>query len=62
MPTKSIVTRHHEQPLLIRGGSAAMSADPGPFRNHSDAELVLLESLVGREPPFQGLAPYPLRP
>jgi len=60
MATRKIVTRHHEQPLLIRDGSTAMNADPGPFRNHSDAELTLLESLVGREPPFQGLAPYPL--
>ena len=59
MPTKNIATRHHEQPLLIRDGAAAMRAEPGPFRNHSDAELTLLESLVGREPPFQGLAPYP---
>jgi len=59
MSTKRIVTRHHEEPLLIRDGATAMRADPGPFRNHSDAELVLLESLVGREPPFQGLAPYP---
>jgi hypothetical protein len=60
MATRNIVTRHHEQPLLIREGGTAMRADPGPFRNHSDAELTLLESLVGREPPFQGLAPYPL--
>lgn len=59
MATRNIVTRHHEQPLLIPEGAAAMRAEPGPFRNHSDAELTLLESLVGREPPFQGLAPYP---
>jgi len=59
MATKRIVTRHHEQPLVIREGATAMQAEPGPFRNHSDAELVLLESLVGREPPFQGKAPYP---
>ena len=59
MATRNIVTRHPEQPLLIPEGAAAMRAEPGPFRNHSDAELTLLESLVGREPPFQGLAPYP---
>ncbi len=59
MATKRIVTRHHEQPLVIREGATAVRADPGPFRNHSDAELTLLESLVGREPPFQGKAPYP---
>jgi hypothetical protein len=36
-----------------------MKATPGPFRNHTDDELILLESLVGREPPFAGL--YPLK-
>lgn len=62
METRRIATRHHEQPLLIPAGGTAMRADPGPFRNHSDAELTMLEALVGREPPFQGLAPYPMRP
>jgi len=57
MATKRIVTTHHEQPLLIPEGGPAMRAEPGPFRNHSDAELILLESLVGREPPFQGQYP-----
>ena len=27
-------------------------AEPGPFLNHTDAELIMLESLVGRQPPF----------
>jgi hypothetical protein len=36
-----------------------MAAEPGPFMNHSDDELTLLESLVGREPPFTGT--YPLK-
>lgn len=59
MATKTIVTRHHEQPLLIREDTTAMRAAPGPFRNHTDDELTLLEALVGREPPFQGQ--YPLK-
>jgi hypothetical protein len=31
-----------------------------PVLNHTDAELILLESLVGRQPPFigQGVRPY----
>lgn len=62
MATQRIATRHHEQPLVIPEGGSAMRALPGPFRNHSDAELTMLESLVGREPPFQGMAPYPMRP
>jgi hypothetical protein len=31
-----------------------------PVLNHTDAELILLESLVGRQPPFigTGVRPY----
>jgi hypothetical protein len=52
-------TRHHERPLLMRTDSTALRIEPGPFRDHKDSELVLLESLVGREPPFMGQAAYP---
>jgi hypothetical protein len=55
MPSpKRIVTRQHEQPLMITDDNGVMRAKPGPFMNHSDDELTLLEALVGREPPFQG--------
>jgi hypothetical protein len=56
--TRSVKTTHHEEPLLLTDKAGAMRAEPGPFRNHSDAELILLESLVGREVPFSGT--YPL--
>jgi hypothetical protein len=56
---KRVKTTHHEQPLLLTEAAGAMQAEPGPFQNHSDEELTLLESLVGREPPFQGV--YPLK-
>jgi hypothetical protein len=49
---KHIVTRHHESPLVITDRGGAMAATPGPVMNHTDDELILLESLVGREPPF----------
>jgi hypothetical protein len=50
-----VKTSHHERPLLIRTDRI----EPGAFRDHKDAELVMLESLVGREPPFMksGAAP-----
>lgn len=51
-------TRHHESPLYLGTSGPAMRADPGPVINHTDAELILLESLVGREPPFVGY-PFP---
>jgi hypothetical protein len=59
MEPKRVKTTHHEQPLLLRGDGGAMRADRGPFRNHSDDELVMLEALVGREPPFRKDASYP---
>ncbi len=57
MSTKTIRTTHHEQPLVISEAGGIMGARPGPFQNHSDEELILLESLVGREPPFVGNYP-----
>jgi len=49
---KTIRTTHHESPLVITDRGGIMAAKPGPVVNHTDDELVLLESLVGREPPF----------
>ena len=59
MSTQEVKTTHHESPLLITEAGGTMRADPGPFRNHSDAELVMLEALVGREPPFMRSGAYP---
>ena len=52
MDSKLVKTTHHESPLLLTESDGIMRADPGPFRNHTDAELIMLEALVGREPPF----------
>jgi hypothetical protein len=61
MSAKTVVTTHHEQPLLLTEANGILGAAPGPFRNHSDAELVMLESLVGREPPFMKDGTYPAK-
>lgn len=59
MPTMTevITTTHHEQPRFIYS-DRSMPEDrmmpKAPVVNHTDAELTLLESLVGREPPFAG--------
>ena len=58
---KRVHTKHHEQPLLLREDGGVMRVEPGPFKNHSDAELVLLESLCGREPPFMKDGTYPAK-
>lgn len=45
---ESIATQHHDAPRYISGSGIV----PAPVKNHSDDELFLLESLVGRTPPF----------
>ncbi|KAB2922073.1 MAG: FecR domain-containing protein [Dechloromonas sp.] len=47
----SITTRYHDSPFYLGNGNSFL--EPAPVINHSDAELILLESLVGRIPPFQ---------
>ena len=54
-----VKTTHHEQPLLLNDEGGRLRVEPGPFRHHTDAELVMLEALVGREPPFTKDGTYP---
>lgn len=61
MSAKLVQTTHHEQPLLLLDDGGILRAEPGPFQNHSDAELVMLEALVGREPPFMKGGQYPAK-
>lgn len=49
---ETVQTEHHDQPRYVYAAGAAQRIVPAPVINHSDAELILLESLVGREPPF----------
>ena len=55
-------TKHHDQPrICLRQVDALDQNDRGaPVINHTDAELVMLEALVGRRPPFldSGAPPY----
>ena len=57
---RNVKTEHHEQPLMLREDGGVMRVEPGPFQNHSDDELILLESVVGRQPPFMKDGRYPL--
>jgi hypothetical protein len=50
--SKIVKTTHHESPLWLDDRGGSMKAEKGPFMNHTDDELILLEKLVGREPPF----------
>lgn len=57
---ETVRTRHHEAPRYILARGAPQMLMQAPVINHSDAELILLESLVGRRPPFMdsGVNPY----
>lgn len=49
---ETVRTRHHEQPRYILPQGAPQTMMKAPVINHTDAELALLESLVGRGVPF----------
>ena len=51
---ETITTEHHEHPLYIGTKPGDTMIANVPVINHTDAELVMLESLVGRKPPFYG--------
>lgn len=54
-----IRTRHHDHPIYIHADPGMpKSMVPATVTNHTDAELTLLETLVGRMPPFAGTTGY----
>jgi hypothetical protein len=53
-----IRTKHHDQPRYVMGMGAPQMLMGAPIVNHTDAELILLEGLVGRKPPFGTSPPY----
>lgn len=52
---ETIETRYHDHPVHLPADGAQLTV-PATVINHSDAELILLESLVGRVPSFYGQA------
>lgn len=49
---ETITTNHHSARYILASGDSRIST--APLLNHTDLELALLESLVGRKPPFAG--------
>lgn len=48
-----ISAKHHDHPRYIVAGEApGRGIRKAPIKNHSDQELMLIEELVGRTPPF----------
>ena len=54
---------HHESRYVLAAGlSKGRRIVQASFKNHTDEELALIESLVGREPAFRGARPAYERP
>ncbi len=43
---------HHNARIITASNQQNWSMLPAPFTDHTDDELVMLESLAGRKPPF----------
>lgn len=50
---ETLVSKHHESARYIFESCAGKPFLPAPMLNHTDKELILIESLVGRTPPFE---------
>jgi len=53
---ETVMTTHHEAPRYIyaHGATPIRMIETAPMINHTDAELIMLEALVGRKPSFVG--------
>lgn len=50
---ETIASQHHDAPRYIAAdGTKGKRIRPAPMKNHTDLELMLIEELVGRVPPF----------
>jgi hypothetical protein len=48
-----VASKHHDAPkYVLANGKSGERVIKAPFKNHNDLELMLLEELVGRTPPF----------
>ncbi len=50
---ENIAAKHHDRPVnIVTDGGAGNNIRNAPFVNHTDQELALIETLVGRRTPF----------
>ncbi len=50
---ETVISEHHDEPrYALREAQTGKRFRRAPFKNHTDLELALIESLVGRVPPF----------
>ena len=51
--TDTVASKHHDKPLyILKGEQPGKNIRRAGFINHTDQELMLIETLVGRTPPF----------
>lgn len=51
--TETVTSRHHDAPrYILAAGMGRRRIQPALVINHTDMELILIESLVGRRPPY----------
>jgi len=51
--TETVAAAHHDKPVYITAdGQTGKNIRPAGFKNHTDQELMLIETLVGRTTPF----------
>lgn len=56
---ETIKSQHHDAPrYILADGHAGKLITPAPMKNHDDEELMLVEALVGRTPPFSSVMNY----
>ena len=49
---ETVRTTYHEQPRYVMGSGSPQMLMSAPVVNHTDSELIMLEGLTGRRPPF----------
>ncbi|MBQ0753864.1 MAG: hypothetical protein KBT87_04920 [Gammaproteobacteria bacterium] len=56
---ETIISVHHDAPRYItKDGKTGSRITSAPMKNHTDAELMLIEQIVGRTPDFTTLKSY----
>lgn len=53
--TRIVTATHHDSPVWLDETTGSMRLEATNFGSHTDAELIMLEKLTGREPPFVAL-------
>lgn len=57
--SENIRSVHHDAPrYILANPEGGRLITPAPMKNHTDEELMLVEALVGRTPPFSGAGGY----